>query len=318
VPARPRWQPNSRLLKLVADRIRELLPGRDRGRKVGSINIESYTGRGPQSVGQRDQQQTGIPFYVEASIQRYLRSLMSGPATSIGARLTVAAQARGGAGLTKLFTGSYVTPTRVKPMRTNVARAAVREAHRRGMIVLAHPSNKDGTAIAIEAGVDALTHLPDETEGTEALLQKAAAQGIRIIPTLSMFATTVTTDDAYLASIRAALRGFINAGGKVLFGTDVGYMTLRNTEAEFEALQASGLTAPEILQALTVEPAAFFNMPDVGRADVGKRGDLTVLQTAADTVDPRDSQGPRPDPRRPSPLPVVIHAPNNRDQTDVR
>jgi imidazolonepropionase-like amidohydrolase len=204
------------------------------------------------------------------------------------ARLTVAAQARGGAGLTKLFTGSYVTPTRVKPLRTNVARAAVREAHRRGMLVLAHPSNKDGTAIAIEAGVDALAHVPDETEGTEALLQKAAAHGIRIIPTLSMFATTVTTDDAYLAPIRAALRGFIEAGGKVLFGTDVGYMTLRNTEAEFEALQDSGLTAPEILHALTVEPAAFLNMPDVGRAEVGKRGDLTVLQTAADTVDPRD------------------------------
>jgi imidazolonepropionase-like amidohydrolase len=230
----------------------------------------------------------GIPFYVRESVPWFLRWLLPGPATSWGAAVTVAFQARQGAGLTKLFTGSYVTPTRVKPMRLAVARAAVRAAHQRGMLVLAHPSNHVGTRVAVEAGVDALAHVPDETEGTEELLRFAADRGIRVVPTLSMFATTVTTDEAYLAPIRAALRGFVGAGGRVLFGTDVGYMAERATNGEFRALAASGLTAADILRTLTTEPAMFLRDEHAGTVDVGKRADLTILNTTSDAAGPED------------------------------
>ncbi|RAZ30541.1 hypothetical protein DO944_13420 [Microbacterium sp. SMR1] len=224
----------------------------------------------------------GMPFYVKADVPWVLRWLMPAPATSIGARLTVAAQIRGGAKLTKLFTGSYVRPDQVKPMRLPVARAAVAAAHRRGSRVFAHPSNRPGTEVAVEAGVDALAHVPDETEGTETLLRQAAERGIRLVPTLHMFASTVTTDDGYLAPIRAALGGFIRAGGRVLFGTDVGYMADRETRGEYEAMRASGMSTADILRSLTTEPAEFLGRADTGSVAVGNRGDLTVLQTRDD------------------------------------
>lgn len=224
----------------------------------------------------------GMPFYVKADVPWYLRWLMPAPATSIGARLTVAAQIHGGATLTKLFTGSYVRPDQVKPMRLPVARAAVAAAHRRGSRVFAHPSNRAGTEIAVKAGVDALAHVPDETEGTEALLCEAAERGIRLVPTLHMFASTVTTDDGYLAPIRAALRGFIRSGGRVLFGTDVGYMADRETRGEYEAMYASGMTAADILRSLTVEPSEFLGRTDSGSVMVGNRADLTILDTSDD------------------------------------
>lgn len=252
--------------------------------------IDSGELRGPRIVtaGTGIRPWRGTPFYVRESVPWFLRWLLPGPATPWGAAATVAFQARQGARLTKLFTGSYVTPTRVKPMRPAVARAAVRAAHQRRMLVLAHPSNHVGTRIAVEAGVDALAHVPDETEGTEELLGLAADRGIRIVPTLSMFAATVTADEAYLAPIRAALRGFVSAGGRVLFGTDVGYMAERGTSGEFRALAASGLTAADILRTLTIEPAEFMQDDDAGTVAVGKRADLTILNSRLGAAEPDD------------------------------
>ncbi len=181
--------------------------------------------------------------------------------------------------MVKLFTGSYVTPERVKPMRRAVARAAVEEAHRRGARVLAHPSDRRGTAVAIDAGVDALAHVPDDTEGTEALLAQAAARGMRVVPTLHMFAATVRPDEDYVGPIRTALGGFIAAGGHVLFGTDVGYMPERDTEPELLAMERAGMSAADVLRSLTVEPSAFLgeDVAGTGRVEVGGRADLTVL-----------------------------------------
>lgn len=225
----------------------------------------------------------GIPFYVRPTIPWYLRGALPTPLTAAGARRVVAAQHRHGAGITKLFTGSYTAPGRVKAMREAVARAAVRTAHERGMPVLAHPSDSTGTRVAIEAGVDALAHVPDSAAGVPALLQDAAARGVRIVPTLHMFAATVTTADGYLEPIRDALRTFLAAGGRVLFGTDVGYLPDRDTRPEYAAMAACGMSAPDILRSLTVEPATFLGRIDQGRVAVGLRGDLTVLETRAAT-----------------------------------
>lgn len=236
--------------------------------------------RGPEIVtaGPGIRPWRGMPFYVAADVPRYLHWAMPGPSTPIGAATAVRMQAAAGAGITKLFTGSYVTPTDVKPMNVSVARAAVRAAHARGFRVFAHPSNREGTEVALLAGVDALAHLPDETEGTAALLREAADRGIRVVPTLHMFAATVTDDDTYLAPIREALRGFIAAGGRVLFGTDVGYMSTTDTGGEFAAMEQAGMDARAVLASLTTEPAEFMRRDDLGVVEVGRRANLTVLE----------------------------------------
>ncbi|WP_316317723.1 amidohydrolase family protein [Clavibacter michiganensis] len=243
--------------------------------------IERGALRGPHIVtaGVGIRPVRGMPFYMRPMVPWFLRGMLPMPATRRGARRAVARQIRGGAGVVKLFTGSYVTPERVKPMRRAVARAAVEEAHRRGARVLAHPSDRRGTAVAIDAGVDALAHVPDDTEGTEALLAQAAARGMRVVPTLHMFAATVRPDEDYVGPIRTALGGFIAAGGHVLFGTDVGYMPERDTEPELLAMERAGMSAADVLRSLTVEPSAFLgeDVAGTGRVEVGGRADLTVL-----------------------------------------
>jgi len=252
--------------------------------------IEAGELRGPRIItsGTGIRPWRGLAFYIRESTPWYLRWANPGPPTGLGARVTVALQAKMGAGLTKLFTGSYVERDRIKPMNVSVARAAADAAHRRGMRVLAHPSNREGTRIALDAGVDALAHVPDETEGTHDLLVDAAARGTRVIPTLHMFESTVTADESYNAPIRDALRVFLRAGGKVMFGTDVGYMPDRDTRSEFIAMHKSGMTTADILHSLTVEPALFLGTTDAGQIRAGAPADLVMLDSTHRNLEPED------------------------------
>src|SRR6202000_3512111 len=89
--------------------------------------------------------------------------------------------------IVKLFTGSIVRPDHIVPMQVAIARAAVIEAHRHGQLVFSHPTNLEGTSVAIDAGVDVLAHTPEVTNGVdEAILRRMIAQHMTIIPTLKL------------------------------------------------------------------------------------------------------------------------------------
>ena len=230
----------------------------------------------------------GLPFYLREQIPWVLRWALPTPLTAAGARRTVRAQARSGAGVIKLFTGSHITPQTVKPMRAAIARAATEEAHRLGLRVFTHPADREGTAVGLAAGVDALAHVPDQTEGVAPLLEAAARSGTHLVPTLHMYAATVSTDEHYLRPLRDALRGFREVGGQVLFGTEVGYLAERDTRPEFEAMAASGMSVTEILHSLTTAPAAFFGSHRAGTVEPGHPADLTVLETISTEPGPGD------------------------------
>jgi len=152
-------------------------------------------------------------------------------------------------------------------------------AHRHGQLVFSHPSDLAGTKVAMKGGVDVLAHAPDNPKGIDtALLRALIERNIALIPTLKMFANTVTTDESYLKPIYAEVRQFHELGGQLLFGTDVGYMTDYRTEGEFQGLQQSGLGVQDVLRMLSTAPAQRFKVDtEVGTVAVGKRADLVVL-----------------------------------------
>ena len=221
----------------------------------------------------------GIPFYVKESTPAWARLFMAQPATADAARRDVRRNLDGGADLTKLFTGSWVAHGRVLPMPPEIAKAAVDESHLYGKLVFAHPSNLAGIRIAIESGVDVLAHAADDTRGVDqSLLATAVKKNMAMIPTLKMFATTVTADPHYMDPICDEVRQFHALGGQLLFGTDVGYMTDYSTEAEFVELSKSGLNWQDILAMLTTNPAARLGVSDFkGTVTPGKIADLTIL-----------------------------------------
>ncbi|MFT4082672.1 MAG: amidohydrolase family protein [Nocardioides sp.] len=230
----------------------------------------------------------GLPFYSRDEMGRLGRAITPQPRTRAAARLAVAANRRLGAEVTKLFTGSYVAPDTVKPMSRMVAFAAAQRSRAFGMPVFAHPSDRAGTLVALDAGVDVLAHVPDETQGTHGLLREAATRGIWMTPTLDMFAQTVTRDRAYLDPIHSSLRLFRDHGGRLLFGTDVGYLPDTDMTGELEALAECGLGVVDVLTMLTTAPARAFGSrfgPATGEVAEGGVADLVLLDRLETVTD---------------------------------
>jgi len=129
----------------------------------------------------------------------------------------------------KLFTGSIVAYEEAKPMPLDVARAAVVEAHREGRLVWAHPTNIQGVAIARDASVDVLAHTTSAPGAwSSELVQSLMQHKMALIPTLKLW--KYLTEGAPAPSVGAHMvedgveqgREFSRAGGRVMFGTDVG------------------------------------------------------------------------------------------------
>ena len=98
-------------------------------------------------------------------------------------------------------------------------------------------------------------------------------------PTLTLWTTVTPNEDAQKYLVQTGveeLKAFAAAGGVVLFGTDVGFMTKYDTGEEFEYM-GRAMTWSEILGSLTTNPAAFFKAPTKGRVEKDMDGDLVVL-----------------------------------------
>jgi imidazolonepropionase-like amidohydrolase len=183
----------------------------------------------------------------------------------------------------KLFTGSFMGDDKpVTNMEAAVAKAAVDVAHAQGKPVFAHPQNRAGVDAVIAAGVDVMAHTAPTREFAEYTPEQLArfkAQGIALIPTLSLF-TTIVVDPAVTARITTVtvnqLRQFSENGGAVLFGTDIGFIKLYDTTLEYELMHRA-LSERQVLASLTTNPAQYFKAAKKGRVERGFDGDLVVL-----------------------------------------
>jgi imidazolonepropionase-like amidohydrolase len=195
---------------------------------------------------------------------------------------------RGAEGI-KLFTGSWATPRSIVVMPVEMVRAATDAAHRRGRFVIAHPSNSAGARAAIEGGVDILAHTfpasPDRQPWDRALPGMMRERGMALIPTLKLWPYELAKAGApaevtrlVLGNGQAQLKAFIDLGGQVLFGTDVGYMMEYDPTDEYVYMQQAGLSYAQILAALTTAPAARFGGASrTGRLTPGFVADVVVL-----------------------------------------
>jgi imidazolonepropionase-like amidohydrolase len=74
------------------------------------------------------------------------------------------------------------------------------------------------------------------------------------------------------------VKAFSDAGGQILFGTDVGYMFELDPTEEYELMGQAGLTPMQILASLTTAPAARWNESGKrGTVRAGMAADLVVL-----------------------------------------
>jgi hypothetical protein len=111
-------------------------------------------------------------------------------------------------------------------------------------LVFAHPSNLEGTKVAIDAGVDVLAHTPEATEGIdEAMLRRIVAQHMTIIPTPNLFSQV-----GAISKIRELDSRFHRLDGRLVYGTNTGFLTDYDQGEEFRQLMAAGLASAMCLR----------------------------------------------------------------------
>ena len=240
----------------------------------------------------------GDPFFPKDGTPIYVREYFKEhgwPSEEVSTPAEAAARAaqqldRGTDGV-KIFAGAIVGgDIGVLPMRLDIAKAVVEQAHQRGKPAFAHPSNLAGLNVAIESGVDVLAHTTADDGGgvpggwSPELIARLRKHNMALIPTLTLFEVEahkngVKPEDLapVIAMVTAELKSYAAAGGQILFGTDVGYTDAFDTTEEYR-LMAAVLDWRKILASLTTAPAQRFGFSaHKGVIAVGMDADLVLL-----------------------------------------
>ncbi|GAB0106423.1 amidohydrolase family protein [Nocardia sp. JMUB6875] len=167
------------------------------------------------------------------------------------------------------------------------AKAVVAEAHARDLLVIAHAAAVGAYELAIDLGVDIITHVPVGYPLPQHDVDRIAAESRVVVPTLTMMegmAAARGVPQAFAAAL-ANVTALHAAGAPILAGTDANASSGVPVNPQFgdslhyelELLVRAGLSPVEALNAATTLPAKYFNLSDRGAITPGLRADLVLL-----------------------------------------
>jgi imidazolonepropionase-like amidohydrolase len=226
--------------------------------------------------------QNGLPYYLtESSAPEVVAIFAKGEAaTPKDAVQIVDEQIARGADIVKLYIDTWLRrdgKVRPSPMPLSIVQAATDEAHRKGKLVFAHPSTMEGVELVLAGHVDVLAHTAEKPgEAWNSTLNTRLKSGhITLIPTLTLF-----SHDQDFNAILKEVKTYEDAGGQIMFGTDIGYLTDYSAlTKEYGYLARAGLTFRQILASLTTTPAARLGYARrTGEVRRGMDADLCLLE----------------------------------------
>lgn len=159
-------------------------------------------------------------------------------------------------------------PTMPEP----VLAAVVAEAHEEGLAVTSHLGSLAQLDLALAVGVDELAHgLWSNEVIPAATVEAMVAAGVVVVPTLH-----IDPSPDRLAN----LRRFLAAGGRVVYGTDMGNSGPPQgiDTMELELMLAAGMALTEVLAAATSGAADHVGLRAKGRVVAGAVADLVLVE----------------------------------------
>jgi imidazolonepropionase-like amidohydrolase len=152
-----------------------------------------------------------------------------------------------------------------------VVQAIVQAAHGAGLRVTSHLGSLEELDVALAAGVDELAHgLWSNEEISSSQLDRMIAAGMTVVPTLHIDPSAVRIEN---------LRRFLDAGGRVIYGTDMGNSGPPQgiDVAELTLMVRAGMTPLAVLASGTSRAASYLGLQTRGRIAVGAVADLVVV-----------------------------------------
>ncbi|ANF31784.1 hypothetical protein A0130_08950 [Leifsonia xyli] len=213
-----------------------------------------------------------------------------GSSTEVGgereARLAVRANVMLGASRIKVTLNTDAGET----VDDRVLHSVVAESHAQGVPVTVHVQGAGQTARALAAGADQLAHTPFSERLEDDLIAESARRGMSWVSTLDIHGWGDPTEEHAIASDN--LGRFARAGGRILYGTDLGNgpLAVGVNARELRGMVDAGVAPVTVLKAI-----AGLRRPDDDRAPtIGARvawaptpppGESTSADPAA--LDPR-------------------------------
>lgn len=182
------------------------------------------------------------------------------------AAAAVAELAAAGASVIKVA----LDPTRGAPtLPAPTLAAVVAAAAERGLDVTAHVAGPAEVAKALDAGVTELAHWPFGEEPPGDLIRRMAAS-MTVVPTLHIDPSPAR---------RRGVRAFVAAGGRVVYGTDLGNQGPPPAVdvAELELLVEAGLSPVGAVAAATSHAAEHLGLRAIGSVAPGWVADLLLV-----------------------------------------
>jgi imidazolonepropionase-like amidohydrolase len=179
----------------------------------------------------------------------------------------VAELAGAGAAVVKVALDDRVGPTLPAPVLAAVVAAAAEQ----GLGVTAHIGTAREVEKALDAGVGELAHWPFDRRELPDRLVARLASSVTVVPTLHIDPSRAR---------RRGVRRFVEHGGRILYGTDLGNVGPPpgvDTE-ELRLLVEAGLAPAAALAAATSVAAAHLGLADTGRVAPGALADLLLVE----------------------------------------
>lgn len=168
------------------------------------------------------------------------------------------------------------------------ATAAVEAAHAAGLRVVAHASHTGAVALAVQVGVDILTHAPLDADLDEDLVRTITEAGHVVVPTLIMMrgtARNLGNPALSYGHARNTVAALHRAGATLVVGTDANKAQGvpaavphgSSLHDELSLLVEAGLSPLEALRSATSVAATAFALHDRARIRPGLRADLLLV-----------------------------------------
>jgi imidazolonepropionase-like amidohydrolase len=184
-----------------------------------------------------------------------------------------------GAGVIKVCLTNWWAPAVQYPDSVELSReeldSVVAPAHAAGRTVVAHAIGPAGARLAMDAGVDALAHLPRVTPAQA----RDLASHHMVVSVTGATILAASRDKPWRQDVFDAAKALREAGVTVVFGTDAGVLPHGQNAREAVAMQELGWSPLEVLHAATDSAAKALRLPGgAGQLVPGAPADLIAVE----------------------------------------